>query len=93
MLKLAPDIVNLSDGLLELVLIRQPRNMFELNQLVLSLNGEIYDCEMINLISTRNIKIHCPSKPDWTLDGEFEPGKDYVEITNIPKVFKIILKK
>ncbi len=92
-LTLDPTIVDLSDGLLELVLIRQPKNMFELNQLVLSLNGEIYDCEMINLISTKNIEIHCESKPDWTLDGEFEPGTEYIEITNIPKTFKIILKK
>ena len=92
-LTLDPAIVDLSDGLLELVLIKQPKNMFELNQLVLSLNGEIYDCEMINLISTKNIKIHCDTKPDWTLDGEFEAGTDYIEITNIPKVFKIILKK
>jgi diacylglycerol kinase family enzyme len=67
--------------------------MFELNQLVLSLNGEIYDCEMINLISTKSIKIHCENKPDWTLDGEFEPGVEDIEIKNSEKAFRIFLKK
>ena len=92
-LTIDPEIVDLSDGLLELVLIRQPKNMFELNQLVLSLNGEIYDCEMINLISTKSIKIHCENKPDWTLDGEFEPGVEDIEIKNSEKAFRIFLKK
>ena len=92
-LTIDPDIVDLSDGLLELVLIKQPKNMFELNQLVLSLNGQIYDCEMINLVSTKSIKIHCESKPDWTLDGEYEPGVEDIEIKNSEKAFRIILKK
>lgn len=89
-LTIDPETVDLNDGLLELVLIRRPKNVFEMNQLILSLNGQIYDCEMINLVSTRNIKIHCDSCPDWTLDGEFEQGATDIEIKNIPDAFKII---
>ena len=92
-LTIDPSIVDLSDGLLELVLIKQPKNMFELNRLVLSLNGQIYDCDMINLISTKSIKIHCENKPDWTLDGEYEPGVEDIDIRNSEKAFRIILKK
>ena len=89
-LTIDPDTVDLNDGLLELILIRRPKNVFEMNQLILSLNGQIYDCEMINLVSTKTIKIHCNSHPDWTLDGEFQQGTDYIEIKNVPNAFRII---
>lgn len=89
-LTIDPNTVDLNDGLLELVLIRRPKNVFELNQLIFSLNGEIYDCEMINLVSTKSLKIYCDSHPDWTLDGEFEQGVKEIEIRNIPNAFKII---
>ena len=85
------DTVDLNDGLLELVLIKKPKNVFEMNQLILSLNGEIYDCEMISLVSTKTLEIHCETSPDWTLDGEFEKGIQDIKIKNIPDAFKIIL--
>ena len=92
-LTIDPDTVDLNDGLLELVLIRRPKNVFEMNQLILSLNGQIYNCEMINLVSTKNIKIYCDTHPDWTLDGEFEQGVKEIEIKNIPNAFKIIINQ
>ena len=92
-LTIDPDTVDLNDGLLELVLIRKPKNVFETNQLILSLNGQIYDCEMITLVSTKSLKIHCVSKPDWTLDGEFQQGTEEIEIKNIPNAFKLITNR
>ena len=51
-----------------------------MNQLILSLNGEIYDCEMITLVSTKSIEIHCDTEPDWTLDGEFAYGEETIKV-------------
>lgn len=90
LLTIDPKVVDLSDGLLELILIKSPKNAFELNQILTSLNGKITDSNMIKLVSTSKIEIICPTYPDWTIDGEYEQGRKTVRIDNLKKAIKII---
>ena len=51
-LTLAPDRVDMADGKLELLLIRAPKDLFELGECVRALQQKTYNCEMITFLST-----------------------------------------
>lgn len=89
-LTLDPEKVDLNDGLFELLLVKAPKNAFELNQIIVALNGNVEDCDMITLISTKTVEIMCENHPDWTLDGEFEQGREKVSVVNIKDAIKVI---
>jgi len=79
-LTLAEDQVDMSDGKLELLLIRAPKDLKELAECVLALQKQTYNCAMITFLNTN--QLHITANPDmgWTLDGEKEPGHEHVEI-------------
>lgn len=83
------DKTSLNDGLLELLLIRMPKNIIDLQLIVGSLiNYKINESFMIYVQTT---KLTVTSEHmEWTLDGEFGGIYDKVEIENCNKAIKII---
>lgn len=73
--------VKLDDGLFEVLLIRMPKNIVELQSLITDLIGQNMENELLIYIQADKIKIE--SEPvSWSLDGEFGGIKEYVEIEN-----------
>ena len=92
LLKLDPSIVDMNDGLLELLLIRLPANAIELAQILVSLNQQKYDnCPCIVFDSTPRVEITAPPDMGWTLDGESEPGHAEIVIENQPHAIRFIV--
>lgn len=83
-------IVNLSDGMFELLLIRQPKDFFELNEIIIALSSKKYNTKMITFISAKSILIETKEKIDWTLDGEYACGAEKITVENLNKAVKII---
>lgn len=91
-LKLKEDHVDMSDGLLELLLIRSPKNALELGQMLVALNtGEYAGCDCISFCSTGRAVVHTQGPLDWSLDGEHAEGAETLEIVNVPGVIRVIV--
>lgn len=92
MLRLDPEIVDLNDGLMEVLLIRVPVNAAELAQLLYALSAQAFDeSECIQFVSTTRVRITTPEEVDWSLDGEYEKGRPSVEIVNVPDAIRVIV--
>lgn len=73
--------VRLDDGLFEVLLVRMPKNIMELQALIVDLIGQNMNNELLIYVQTDKIKIE--SEPmGWSLDGEFGGIKESVEIQN-----------
>ena len=89
-LKLASDKVDMRDGKFEILLVRAPKEAFELTECLLALQKQTYNCAMITFLSTPSVTVTADESMDWTLDGEFEPGASRIEIANLKHAVQII---
>ena len=80
-LTLAPDRVDMADGKLELLLIRAPKDLFELSDCVRALQQKTYSSPMITFLSTDSLTVSAPVDLCWTIDGEQEPGHTETEVS------------
>jgi YegS/Rv2252/BmrU family lipid kinase len=79
-LTLAPDRVDMSDGKLEVLLVRAPKNLAELTDCLVALQKQTYNCAMISFRSASSIQVTAPEDMDWTLDGEQQKGVENIDI-------------
>lgn len=83
--------VDMSDGLLEVMLIKNPENTTEFSQIAWALTTQQYECEPIKFISSESVVIETTPVVNWTLDGEFSEGKERIEIKNIHNAIRIVI--
>jgi len=91
-LTLDPGIVDMNDGVFEIMLIKSPVNITELNIIIKALGTKQYECSMIDFVKTSNAVIYADKNMDWSLDGEFEPGCERIEVENKHSAIRIIIK-
>ena len=91
-LTLAPDRVDMADGKLELLLIRAPKDLFELSDCVRALQQKTYNSPMITFLSTDSVTVSAPEEMCWTIDGEQEPGHAETEGSCMHHAIQIIMK-
>lgn len=90
-LTLDPTQVDMQDGLLEILLLRAPKNLLEIAECIQAVQTQSYnDCAMITFRSAREIQI--TTNPDmlWTLDGEREEGHDEITVVNQHLAYKLM---
>ena len=80
-LTLDPEVVDLQDNKLEILLVRAPRNLAEIHECIVALNTQKYDCAMLTFRSATHIRIFADPDMPWTLDGEREEGHSEVVVT------------
>ena len=85
--------VELDDGLLEVTLIRMPRNPIELNEIIASLTNLIDSTDSIYTFKADRISIKSLEEIPWTLDGEYGGIHSEVEIRNEKQAVQIMVKK
>ncbi len=90
-LTLDPKIVDMNDGLFELLLVRKPRSPLELGDCVLALKTQDYNSPMLTLVSTSTVLVETAEELDWTLDGEYEKGRPFCTVTNLHSAVNMIL--
>ena len=89
-LTLPEKLVDMSDGKLELLLVRPPKNAAELTECVVALQKKTYDCAMMTFLSTKRVKITAPEDMDWTLDGEKQTGTADIQVDCLRQVISVI---
>ena len=90
-LSLAPDQVDMCDGLFEVLLVRSPKNLAELSECIVAVQNQKYnDCAMITFCSARKIKVYADPNMAWTLDGEKFDGEVKIEVENLHRAVRLV---
>ena len=90
-LKLDPKVAKLDDGLFEVMLIKMPKNLMELQRIGECFIRRHFDDGIINFIQASEIEIEAPKEMNWSLDGEYQQGKELIKIKNINQAVKMLI--
>lgn len=85
LVKLHADMVDMTDGLFEVVLVRRPKNASDLGKIIASINAGVFDTDMFEFFKTDKVTFQMSTPLPWSLDGEYAEGDQTVTIENIPQ--------
>ncbi|MBQ9123114.1 MAG: YegS/Rv2252/BmrU family lipid kinase [Lachnospiraceae bacterium] len=74
--------IYLNDGLFEVTLIRNPKTVAELNDLITALVNKDFSGNMLCHFKTDRLRVESQVEVDWTLDGEYGGGHWQLLIEN-----------
>lgn len=92
-LTLDPEIVDMNDGVFELLLIKSPANVLELHECIRALTKKDYSSKMITFCTTRSVTITADPEMEWTLDGEQELGHETVTAENLHDAISVLVNE
>ena len=79
-LNISPDRVDMSDGKLEVLLVRSPKNVNEVAEMIAAVQKQTYNSAMMTFVSAKSVKVTADEHMAWTLDGERQEGVSFVEV-------------
>lgn len=83
--------IALDDGLFEVMLVRQPQNILQLQSIMKALTNFSDDEEgLVTCLRTGHLKIRSEQDLAWTLDGEYGGDHREVEVTNCHQAITIV---
>ena len=91
LMKLPEDQVVLDDGRFELLLIPNPKSAMELQALLRSLLLQDFSGDGVIFRHVSDVTVETPESFPWTLDGEYGPGEERVEIRNLRQRLTFLL--
>lgn len=83
--------VDLSDGLFEVTLIKRPKSLEDLNQIVGALTLRDIDAAQMYCFKTSYLKVESEEEVAWTLDGEFGGRHREVAVENLKQALQIMV--
>ena len=92
-LTLSSKHVDICDGKLEVMLIRSPKNLTELGEIITALQKQTYNCSAMTFFSTERLLVTADEKMAWSLDGECQEGVSQVEITCSHQAFRLMCRR
>ena len=82
LMKISPDRVDFNDGQFELMLVPVPKTPLGLQRLITALSTQRYtESKSLIFRHVRSIVAESPDSTPWSLDGEYAPGRERVEIS------------
>jgi len=84
--------VDMNDGMMEVMLVRMPKDILDLNDIAFSMLGGTFRSDQIELFSAGNVDIEIEEGTHWTLDGEYEEGSGYCRIRTLRSAISLIKK-
>lgn len=89
--KFQKSAVVLDDGLFEVILIKNPRNFPELQNVIDGILKRDFDREGIEFFHTNKITVIGSRNIPWTLDGEYCEGKNSIVVENLHSALRLIV--
>lgn len=89
--KFKDSVVNLNDGLFEVLLIKKPTKIAQFKSIVDGILRQDFTQDGIEFFHTRNVIVSGGADVPWTLDGEYCPGKEELTLSNIPSGLHLIV--
>ena len=78
------------DGQFELLLVRAPRDLYEVSECIQALQNKKYNCAMITFVRANKLRVIADATMPWTLDGERESGHEEVSVVNLQHAIRLI---
>lgn len=91
LVKLSADVASLNDGMFEVMLIKMPKNPFDLQKIIMCLMKQQYDEEYITFFQTSKLSVKMDDIIPWSLDGEYEEGAQEIIIDNNCQAISLLL--
>ncbi len=89
-LTLDPETVDMNDGLFELLLVKMPKNVVELNDCIRALTEQKYKPPVITFRSASRLMVTADPAMEWSLDGEWSSGSEHIEVHNLHNAIRLI---
>lgn len=91
LLRIDRSLVDFSDGVLEVMLIRRPRSARQLARLLRAIASHKFDkCDRIEFFHASRLTVSASADMPWSLDGERAEGADSIEIVCKPRTVTIV---
>lgn len=90
LVKLDPTRVQMDDGKFELLLLRMPKTVIDLNNLITGISRMEYDQPGVIFRHVSSITLTTEDDIPWSLDGEYAPSTPRVEIRNLPGAVELL---
>ena len=82
--------VDMNDGLMEVLMIRMPKDLIELSDIATSTLGGTFKSHQIETYSAHSVRVELNEDIHWTLDGEYEAGSAVCEIKTLESAISLI---
>ena len=89
-LTLDPSLVDMGDGLFEILLVRAPRDLLELTECITAVQKQQYNCRMMTFRSAKNVRIQAKEAMTWSLDGEMADGAEELTVSNLHLAIQLV---
>ena len=90
-LTLNPQYVDMTDGKFELLLVKAPKDLIDLTEIVYMLSSQDYNSNILTFINASKFKITADAGVPWSLDGEYQEGSDMIEVENMHHAIKLMM--
>lgn len=91
---LPDELVDMTDGMFEVMLVRAPATALELQNIITSvLNQDFKSCPLIDFFRAKHLIFRSDNALAWTLDGEYAGESTENELSVIPGGLHIIAKR
>lgn len=88
-IELPRDIVKMDDGIFEVILIRMPKTISELNAIIRGILTQDYSCPLIDFFQATALTVDNDPDQEWSLDGECAVVCGDVEFSVVPKFLNL----
>lgn len=88
--KLKSDLVDLCDGNFEVILVKSPQSIADLNKIIHSISTSDFNNSMFEFFKASSLTICSDTPLSWTLDGEHVPDITEISIQNLHKVISLV---
>ena len=85
------DYVDMTDGLFEVTLVKMPRNLIEINDIIQYMSQTNPHSELVYQFKASHVVLESEEVIRWTLDGEYGGAYNQVELLNQQKKMQIIV--
>lgn len=93
LLKFKDTIVQMSDGLFEVFLVKYPKSIWQLSRMLRKFYKSEWVGDGLELYHSKEVKIYNNNEMLWSLDGEKHILNENSKITIIPSAIKILTRK
>lgn len=91
LVKLSENIVDLHDGLFEVILVKYPNNLADTNRIVTGVLSNDFTGNMFEFFKAKDISFETEEDTDWSLDGEKAEGGKNVHIRNLHSAIEMYI--
>lgn len=85
--------VSMTDGLLEVTLVRNPQNVSQLTAVINSILRQDFDSEFVHSFKSAHARFVSPNAVPWTLDGEFGGSPGEVSVSVASRAIRVFCPK